>query len=82
MASRTLPTVSARLIDAGMAASTPAVAVENASRADERQVVGTLGTLPALLAAAGMEGPTIVVIGAVVALGARVALEDVQRAAA
>jgi uroporphyrin-III C-methyltransferase len=82
MAGRTLPTVSARLIEAGLAASTPAVAVENASRADERQVVGTLGTLPALLAAAGMDGPTIVVIGAVVALGARVALEDVQRAAA
>ena len=56
--------------------------VDGLSRADERQVVGTLGTLPALLAAAGMEGPTIVVIGAVVALGARVALEDVQRAAA
>ncbi len=82
MASRTLPTVSARLIEAGMAASTPAVAVENASRADERQVVGTLGTLPALLAEAGVDGPTIVVIGEVVALGARVALEDVQRAAA
>ncbi len=81
MASRTLPTVSARLIAAGMAASTPAVAVENASRADERQVVGTLGTLPALLAEAGMEGPTIVVIGAVVALGARVAVEAARAAA-
>lgn len=82
MASRTLPTVSARLIEAGMAASTPAVAVENASRPDERQVVGTLGTLPALLAEAGVDGPTIVVIGAVVALGARVAVEAAVRAAA
>ena len=55
--------------------------MENASRADERQVVGTLGTLPALLAAAGMDGPTIVVIGAVVALGARVAVEEARAAA-
>lgn len=70
MASRTLPTVAARLISAGMAAGTPAVAVENASRPEERRVTGTLATLPALLDAAGVDGPTIVLIGAVVALGA------------
>ena len=68
MASRTLPAVAARLIAAGMAGSTPAVAVENASRASERRLFGTLADLPAALAEAGFDGPTLVMIGAVVAL--------------
>ncbi|MGE0419777.1 MAG: uroporphyrinogen-III C-methyltransferase [Acetobacteraceae bacterium] len=69
MASRTLPAVASRLIAAGMPAGTPAVAVENASRPDERRLYGTLASLPGLLAAEGVDGPTIVLIGAVVALG-------------
>jgi uroporphyrin-III C-methyltransferase len=68
MASRTLPSVAAGLIAAGMAGSTPAVAVENASRASERRLFGTLADLPAALAEAGFDGPTLVMIGAVVAL--------------
>jgi uroporphyrin-III C-methyltransferase len=69
MASRTLPAVAAGLIAAGMPATTPAVAVENTSRPGERRVFGTLATLPALLAAQGVDGPTLVMIGTVVALG-------------
>jgi len=64
MASRTLPRVAASLVAAGMSPGTPAVAVENASRPDERHVAGTLDTLPALLAEAACTGPTIVLIGA------------------
>jgi len=81
MASRTLPTVSAELIAAGMPADTPAVAVENASRANERRVAGTLAGLPASLAAAGVEGPTIVMIGAVMAMAAEAAVLDRLEAA-
>jgi uroporphyrin-III C-methyltransferase / precorrin-2 dehydrogenase / sirohydrochlorin ferrochelatase len=68
MAGRTLPQVVAQLMAAGMARSTPAVAVENASRANEGRLFGTLGELPWALAAAGFVGPTLVMIGAVVGL--------------
>ena len=68
MAGRTLPVVAERLMAAGMAGSTPAVAVENASRAGERRLFGTLAELPVLLATAGFSGPTLVLIGAVVGL--------------
>ena len=73
MAGRTLPVVAERLMAAGMAGATPAVAVENASRANERRLFGTLAALPALLAGAGFDGPTLVLIGAVVSLAEEVA---------
>jgi uroporphyrin-III C-methyltransferase len=68
MASRTLTVMTARLMAAGMAGTTPAVAVENASRSGERRLFSTVAALPAELAAAGFEGPTLVLIGAVVGL--------------
>ena len=70
MASRTLGQVAVQLMAAGMAGSTPAVAVENASRADERRLFGTIAELPQAVAAAGLAGPTLVLIGAVVVLAA------------
>jgi uroporphyrin-III C-methyltransferase len=73
MASRTLGSVAQALMQAGLAADTPAVAVENASRANERHLFGTLADLPAGLAAGGFEGPTLVLIGPVVALARRAA---------
>lgn len=68
MASRTLSTVAAQLMAAGLASNTPAVAVENASRADERRLFGPIADLPEAVAAAGLSGPTLVLIGAVVGL--------------
>ena len=68
MAGRTLVQVADRLVAAGLSGSTPCVAVENASRANERHVHGTLLSLPGLLAAAGSTGPTLVLIGDVVRL--------------
>ena len=75
MASRTIGAVAAGLIAAGLGPDTPAVAVENASRGDERRVIGTLGGLPALLAEAAVDGPTIVLIGAVMAMVCQTAPE-------
>ena len=76
MAGRTLPVVAERLMAAGMAGSTPSVAVENASRIGERRLFGTLAELPGMLAGAGFVGPTLVLIGAVVGLAVEaVALE-------
>ena len=55
-----------RLIGAGRAASTPVLVVENASRPDERRVLTHLAELPK--AAAGLDGPALLVIGEVAAL--------------
>lgn len=68
MSSKTLTGLASRLIAAGLAPSTPAVAVENASRPDEAHQRGTLATLPSLLEARRFNGPTLVLIGAVVSL--------------
>ena len=80
MASRTLSLMTARLMEAGMAGATPAVAVENASRANERRLFGSLAELPEALAAAGFDGPTLVLIGAVVGMANEAAI--VERLAA
>jgi uroporphyrin-III C-methyltransferase len=68
MASKTLRTVAASLIAAGLPGATPAVAVTNASRPDETHLHGTLGNLADLLDANRSDGPTLVLIGEVVAL--------------
>ncbi|CAH2605024.1 Uroporphyrinogen III methylase [Rhodovastum atsumiense] len=80
MAARTLPTIAARLTEAGLPGSTPAVAVENASRPGERALFGTLAELPACLHEQGFSGPTLVLIGAVVAL-AQARKDTLHRAA-
>ncbi|MBO0709741.1 MAG: uroporphyrinogen-III C-methyltransferase [Acetobacteraceae bacterium] len=68
MAARSLAVVAARLEAAGLAPETPAVAVENASRPNQRHLFGTLADLPAALDAARFDGPTLVLIGQVVGL--------------
>jgi uroporphyrin-III C-methyltransferase len=68
MASRTIGQVAANLSTAGLPARTPAVVIENASRANERHWHATLGTLADVVAASGSDGPTLVVIGEVTAL--------------
>ncbi len=62
----TAPMISARLIGAGRAPSTPVVVVENASRSDERRVLATLGALPEAVAA--LDGPAVFIIGEVAAM--------------
>ncbi|MHB8884965.1 MAG: siroheme synthase CysG [Methylovirgula sp.] len=46
----------------------PAAVVDNGTRANQRVVTGTLRTLAALAREAGLRGPTIIIIGSVVAL--------------
>ena len=52
-----------RLIAAGIDPATPAVLVERASHVDERRIVGTITTMPALAAAAAPTGPCLLMIG-------------------
>ena len=58
--------IAARLMAAGGPGSTPALIVENASRADERRIVTTLAGLAE--AAAGLTGPALLMVGEAMAL--------------
>lgn len=49
----------------GRPPETPALAVENAGRADARMIAGTLESLPAGLAAAAPTGPVVIIVGEV-----------------
>jgi uroporphyrin-III C-methyltransferase/precorrin-2 dehydrogenase/sirohydrochlorin ferrochelatase len=70
MASRTFATVAEQLMAAGLPATTPAVAVQNATQVNERHLFAPLAELPGQLSAQGFDGPTLVLIGAVVDLAA------------
>jgi uroporphyrin-III C-methyltransferase/precorrin-2 dehydrogenase/sirohydrochlorin ferrochelatase len=66
MGVRTLPQYCARLIAEGLPGETPAVLVERASQPDQRQISGTVATLPGLVAEAGIKGPALTIIGQMV----------------
>ena len=68
MGVRTLPLLAARLLAAGMAPGTPTIAVENATLDNERRTLATLDGIAGAVADAGLDGPTLVLIGAVVAM--------------
>ena len=58
--------IAARLMAAGRAGSTPALIVENASRADERRLPTTLAGLAE--AASALDGPALLIVGEAMAL--------------
>jgi uroporphyrin-III C-methyltransferase/precorrin-2 dehydrogenase/sirohydrochlorin ferrochelatase len=60
--------LTAQLIAQGADPSTPAAAIENGTRPDQRVVTATLADLAAAVAARRLEGPALVVIGSVVGL--------------
>ena len=63
-----LPVLCAKLIEHGRSPDTPAAIVQQGTTPQERTVVGTLATLPAMAEAAGLRAPTLILIGEVVAL--------------
>jgi uroporphyrin-III C-methyltransferase len=63
MGGQTLPGLASHFIEAGMPPDMPAIAVENASLPTQRNISGTIATLPRLLLAARCAGPTLVMIG-------------------
>jgi uroporphyrin-III C-methyltransferase/precorrin-2 dehydrogenase/sirohydrochlorin ferrochelatase len=67
MPTKTLPELAARAIEAGLDPQTPAIAVERATRADERVIATSIAELPHRLAAAQPTGPVVVLIGRVFA---------------
>jgi uroporphyrin-III C-methyltransferase/precorrin-2 dehydrogenase/sirohydrochlorin ferrochelatase len=67
MPARTLPAFATAATAHGLDAATPAMAVANATRADETVVTAPIAELPARLAAADLGRPVIVMIGRVFA---------------
>jgi uroporphyrin-III C-methyltransferase/precorrin-2 dehydrogenase/sirohydrochlorin ferrochelatase/uroporphyrin-III C-methyltransferase len=63
-----LPAIARELMAAGLAAETPAAAIENGTTFRQRRVLGTLSGLPAAVVAAGLGAPTLIIIGRVVEL--------------
>jgi len=60
---KTLPELVARAVEAGLDPQTPAIAVERATRPEERVIAANIGDLPARLADAAPSGPVVVLIG-------------------
>ena len=63
MPTKTLPALVASAVKAGLDPATPAVAVERATRTDERIIAATVAELPGRLAAEPPSGPVVVLIG-------------------
>jgi len=69
MGMESLATITAELIEHGRPADTPAAAIHRATLPDQRVVRSTLAGLAAEVTRAGVGAPSVVVIGAVAALG-------------
>ena len=61
-----LPQIAAKLIAQGMAPTTPALLIEKATLPEQREVQASISDLPAAVAEAKVQGPTIIIIGEVV----------------
>ncbi|MBP9118614.1 MAG: uroporphyrinogen-III C-methyltransferase [Methyloversatilis sp.] len=82
MGMRTLASITRALLGGGLPADTPACAVQNGTREDQRSVAGTLADLSDRINAAGLGSPAIVVIGEVVSLAdadSRLRMQDEGR---
>lgn len=63
MGNRTLPALSRRLLQEGIAHDTPAFLIERATTPHERIIKGTIADLPEKVADEKLEGPVMVLIG-------------------
>ncbi len=71
-----LPEIAAELLRSGKPAATPAAVVERASTPRQRTVEGTLATIADAVKAAGLQAPSLTVIGAVVAMRSELSWYD------
>jgi len=69
--------VAKKLLDAGFAPSLPVIAVENASREDERRVAATIADLATHPERLGLKSPAILIFGEVAGLPAHGLIEDI-----
>jgi uroporphyrin-III C-methyltransferase len=88
MAMANIGQITERLVAQGLAASTPAAAIDNGTKADQHHVISTLGDIALAARAARFHGPVLFIIGRVVALADVLGLardqndapDDIQRA--
>ena len=85
MGLRNLEALTKEFVVRGASADLPAAIVDNATRVNQKVVVGTLATLAAKARAAELRGPSILIVGTVVALRDKLdwyapAAEDVAHA--
>jgi uroporphyrin-III C-methyltransferase len=66
MGHHALPALCARLAENGLGSITPAAMIENGTLPGQRVIRGTLADLPAKVAASGLRGPALLIIGDVV----------------
>ena len=72
MAAEGLPAIARQLTQHGLPSSTPIALIENGTTERERRIVGTLGTIERQAMRAQLDGPTLCIIGEVVALAATI----------
>jgi len=63
-----IPQIAVQLIAHGLSESTPAAAIANGSRRNQRHVISTLGEIGAAAASANFDGPVLFIIGRVVGM--------------
>ncbi|MGR6466609.1 siroheme synthase CysG [Rhizobium sp. PAMB 3182] len=68
MGGRTAAKIEARLVGAGLSASTPVVIMSSVSRSNERRWTGTLGGLGAAMQEIGVDEPVLIGVGRVFSL--------------
>jgi len=61
-------TLCAKLIEHGMSADMPMAMVQKATTREQKVLVGTLGSMPELLASTTIKPPTLIIVGEVVSL--------------
>ena len=76
MGVKRLPRIAAALVAGGMAADTPAAAVQWGTYPHQRTVTGTLTTLASVMDREGISAPVVTIIGQVVALRDEIAWFD------
>jgi uroporphyrinogen III methyltransferase/synthase len=76
MGVKQLPEIARRLVQGGRGADEPAAVVERGTLPGQRSVVGTLGTIAALVVAEDVKPPAITLVGAVAKLADEIAWLD------
>lgn len=78
----TAPIISEKLQAAGLSADTPVAVIENGTRANEKRAYGQIGGLSDIIAARGIKGPALLIIGEVAGLPADAQTQFISEALA
>ena len=68
-----LPQICAKLIEHGSDPATPIALIQQGTTPDQKVYIGTLHTMPALIASKDVKAPTLIIVGHVVSLHAQLA---------